>query len=91
MQANTKLNVMLAWCKSVALGRMQNGPLLAHSKIKNDEIVMNPSGKYLVPKERYQVCTITPGMIMADMALQQSRKFFVQHYVWPRDIMTVAA
>ena len=53
LAADYKLHVMLAWCKSVALGRMQHGPLLAHAKLTGHEIVMHPSGKHLVPKARH--------------------------------------
>ena len=52
---NDKLNVMPAWCTYEALGRMPHGPLLAHAKMKGDEIVWHPSGQHLVPKERYDV------------------------------------
>ena len=49
-EAEYELNVMIAWCKSVALGRMPQGPLLAMAKMEGDEIVKSPAGQHLGPK-----------------------------------------
>ena len=69
LAADYKLHVMLAWCKSVALGRMEHGPLHVHAKMKGDEIVMHPSAKHLVPNERHDVWSKCPWGPTAKMVL----------------------
>ena len=54
-EAEYELNVMITWCKSVALGRMSQGPLLAQAMMEGDEIVTHPAGQHLGPKELYNV------------------------------------
>ena len=78
LAADYKLHVMLAWCKSVALGRMQHGPLLAHAKMKGDEIVMHPSGKHLVPKERHDVSSKYTWEAHGEDGVDLIRQFLVQ-------------
>ena len=90
--ADFKLNVMFAWCKSVALGRIPHGPLLAHANMKGDDIVMHPSGQHMMPnKERYNVWSEYPWGAHGEYGVALVSKFFVQLNVWPKDIMPVAS
>ena len=79
LSADYKLDVMLDWCKSVALGRMQHGPLLAHAKTKCGGIVMHPSGRHLVPKERHNVWPKYPWEAHGHDGVLLIRKCLVQH------------
>ena len=67
--ADYELNVALAWCTSVALGRMPRGPLLAHAHMEGDELVMHQSGQHFVPRSATTFGPSTPGRPTDTMVL----------------------